>query len=56
LKDLGEAGEAIVQVVASQILSFFRSLAEGLRPDSPSPDAILTRVVGEFPLHRREPL
>ena len=48
----GDEGGAIVQVLAGQLLAFFRSLAEGLRPDSPSPDATLTRVVESFPLHR----
>lgn len=52
LEAVGDEGGAIVEVLAVQILSFFRSLAEGLRPDSPSPDATLTRVVGSFPLHR----
>ncbi len=41
----------IVHVVAGQLLAFFRCLKEGLRPDSPSENGIINRVVDNFALH-----
>jgi tagatose-6-phosphate ketose/aldose isomerase len=41
-----------VDVVACQLLAFFRCLNEGLRPDSPS-DGVINRVVQSFTLHDR---
>jgi tagatose-6-phosphate ketose/aldose isomerase len=40
-----------VDVVAGQLLAFFRCLNEGLRPDSPSEDGVINRVVQSFTLH-----
>ncbi len=42
---------APIHVVVAQLLGFFRCLEEGLRPDSPSEDGIISRVVESFPLH-----
>ena len=42
---------ATIDVVVAQLLAFFRCLEEGLRPDSPSEDGIIQRVVERFPLH-----
>lgn len=42
---------AVIHVVVAQLLGFFRCLKEGLRPDSPSEDGIINRVVESFPLH-----
>lgn len=42
---------ATIHVVVAQLLGFFRCLEEGLRPDSPSEDGIISRVVESFPLH-----
>jgi len=36
-----------------QLLAFFRCLSAGLRPDSPSDDGVISRVVGDFAIHRR---
>jgi tagatose-6-phosphate ketose/aldose isomerase len=51
LRTLSEDDDPVVQVVADQLLAFFRCLEEGLRPDSPSEEGIINRVVEEFPLH-----
>lgn len=52
--DLGQLGDddtTIAFVVVAQLLAFFRSLEEGLRPDSPSEGGVINRVVESFPLH-----
>jgi tagatose-6-phosphate ketose/aldose isomerase len=48
---LGDEEAATIDVVVAQLLGFFRCLEEGLRPDSPSEDGIIQRVVESFPLH-----
>jgi tagatose-6-phosphate ketose/aldose isomerase len=53
-KGLGEVGDdnfPIIDVIACQLLAFFRCLEEGLRPDSPSEDGVISRVVQTFKLH-----
>jgi tagatose-6-phosphate ketose/aldose isomerase len=42
----------LIDAVAGQLLAFFRCLAGGLRPDSPSEDSVITRVVSGFEIHR----
>jgi tagatose-6-phosphate ketose/aldose isomerase len=51
LSELGDDEGAIIFVVVAQLLAFFRCLEEGLRPDSPSEDGVISRVVESFPLH-----
>jgi tagatose-6-phosphate ketose/aldose isomerase len=51
LAELGDQDSATIHAVVAQLLGFFRCLEEGLRPDSPSEDGIIQRVVGQFPLH-----
>jgi tagatose-6-phosphate ketose/aldose isomerase len=51
LAELGDQDSATIHVVVAQLLGFFRCLEEGLRPDSPSQDGIIQRVVGKFTLH-----
>jgi tagatose-6-phosphate ketose/aldose isomerase len=51
LGDLSDDDRAIIFVVVAQLLAFFRCLEEGLRPDSPSEDGVISRVVESFPLH-----
>lgn len=51
LRELRDENAPIVDVVVGQLLGFFRSLQEGLRPDSPSEDGIINRVVQSFTLH-----
>jgi tagatose-6-phosphate ketose/aldose isomerase len=43
---------AIADVVVGQLLALFRCLAAGLRPDGPSPEGIISRVVPEFRIYR----
>lgn len=51
LGELGDDDSAITFVVVAQLLAFFRCLEEGLSPDSPSEDGVISRVVESFPLH-----
>jgi tagatose-6-phosphate ketose/aldose isomerase len=44
----------LLDAVAGQLLAFFRCLAAGYRPDSPSQDSVITRVVSDFVIHRRD--
>jgi len=44
--------DAVLDVVVGQILAFFRCMAGGLRPDAPSPENVITRVVEPFPIYR----
>jgi tagatose-6-phosphate ketose/aldose isomerase len=43
----------VLDVVAGQLLAFFRCLHVGLRPDAPSDEGVISRVVGDFAIHRR---
>jgi tagatose-6-phosphate ketose/aldose isomerase len=43
----------VLDAVIGQLLAFFRCLAAGLRPDAPSDDGVISRVVGDFAIHRR---
>jgi len=52
LADVDECGAAVIDVVVGQILALFRCLAGGLRPDGPSPDGTISRVVPEFRIYR----
>jgi tagatose-6-phosphate ketose/aldose isomerase len=52
LNTLDDGLAAVADVLVGQILAFFRCLASGLRPDFPSPDGIINRVVPEFPIYR----
>jgi tagatose-6-phosphate ketose/aldose isomerase len=44
----------LLDAVAGQLLAFFRCLAGGRRPDSPSEDGVITRVVSGFEIHRHD--
>jgi len=50
---LGDDNVAVLDVVAGQLLAFFRCLAGGLRPDMPS-SGIISRVVNGFTIRRRK--
>lgn len=52
LSELDDGVAAVIDVVAGQILGLFRCLSAGLRPDGPSPDGIINRVVPEFRIYR----
>jgi tagatose-6-phosphate ketose/aldose isomerase len=43
----------LLDVLVGQVLAFFRCLAIGLRPDAPSDDGVISRVVESFAIHRR---
>jgi tagatose-6-phosphate ketose/aldose isomerase len=44
---------AVLDAMVGQLLAFFRCLASGRRPDSPSADSVITRVVSGFEIHSR---
>ncbi len=44
---------AVLDAMVGQLLAFFRCLAAGRRPDSPSEDSVITRVVSGFQIHSR---
>jgi tagatose-6-phosphate ketose/aldose isomerase len=50
----GDHSVTVLDVIAGQLLAFFRCLAEGLKPDSPSDANVISRVVNGFTLHRAE--
>lgn len=50
---LGDEDLSLIDVVVGQLLAFFRCLDSGFRPDSPSDDGVITRVVSDFEIHRR---
>jgi len=45
----------LLDAVVGQLVAFFRCLDAGYRPDSPSEDSVITRVVSGFEIHRPEP-
>lgn len=51
LKQIGDENVPVIDVIAGQLLAFFRCMNEGLRPDSPSEDGVISRVVQTFALH-----
>jgi tagatose-6-phosphate ketose/aldose isomerase len=52
LAALGDDNMPVLDVILGQLLGLFRSMKEGLQPDTPSTDGIINRVVQEFKLHR----
>ncbi|HEX4488807.1 MAG TPA: hypothetical protein VH088_21200 [Terriglobales bacterium] len=51
LAKLGDENCPVIDVLAGQLLAFFRCLEAGLRPDSPSEGGVINRVVQKFALH-----
>jgi len=51
LEQLGDENLPVIDVLVGQMLAFFRCMEEGLRPDSPSEDGVISRVVQTFALH-----
>jgi hypothetical protein len=51
--DLADEDLSLLDALAGQLLAFFRCLEAGYRPDSPSEDDVITRVVSGFEIHRR---
>jgi tagatose-6-phosphate ketose/aldose isomerase len=54
LRQLGDQDFAVVDVLVGQLLAFFRCMEAGLRPDSPSKEGVINRVVQSFALHLPE--
>lgn len=50
LSKAGDQNAAVIDVLVSQLLAFFRSQHEGLHPDAPS-DGVINRVVQNFQMH-----
>jgi tagatose-6-phosphate ketose/aldose isomerase len=50
--EIGDAALPMLDVLIGQLLAFWRCLSLGLRPDSPSREDIISRVVGDFAIHR----
>jgi tagatose-6-phosphate ketose/aldose isomerase len=53
LDAVGDEGAPVLDVLVGQLLAFFRCLSVGLRPDMPSDDGVISRVVEDFAIHRR---
>jgi len=51
MNKLGDDNSPIIDVLVGQLLAFFRCMEEGFRPDSPSENGIISRVVQSFTLH-----
>jgi D-galactosamine 6-phosphate deaminase/isomerase len=51
LAQIGDENFPVIDVLAAQLLAFFRCLEMGLRPDSPSEDGVINRVVQTFHLY-----
>jgi tagatose-6-phosphate ketose/aldose isomerase len=49
--DFDDSAVALLDVMIGQILGFHRCREEGLQPDCPSEQGIISRVVGEFRIH-----
>jgi tagatose-6-phosphate ketose/aldose isomerase len=49
--DLGDAYRPAVDVIFSQMLGLFSSIELGLKPDSPSPNGLISRVVEQFAIY-----
>jgi tagatose-6-phosphate ketose/aldose isomerase len=52
LSEIEDGDAAVIDVLVGQLLALFRCLAGGLRPDRPSPDGMISRVVPDFPIYR----
>jgi len=51
IAELGDESAPLIAVLTGQLLGFFRCLEENLRPDSPSENGVISRVVQTFALH-----
>jgi tagatose-6-phosphate ketose/aldose isomerase len=48
---VGDDSAAPLDLIVAQLLALFRSLHLGLRPDAPSAEGIINRVVAPFPIY-----
>ncbi len=51
LSEIADDDSTLIHVIVGQMLAFFRCLEQGLRPDSPSENGVINRVVQSFKLH-----
>jgi tagatose-6-phosphate ketose/aldose isomerase len=51
--NLGDENVSVLHTLTGQLLGFFRCLRLGLKPDSPSNEGVISRVVGSFTIHKR---
>jgi tagatose-6-phosphate ketose/aldose isomerase len=51
--EVGDESAPVLDVLVGQLLAFFRCLSIDLRPDMPSDDGVISRVVESFAIHRR---
>ena len=51
MAEIGDAGSPVLDVLAGQLLAFFRCIDGGFRPDNPS-TGVISRVVNGFPIYR----
>jgi tagatose-6-phosphate ketose/aldose isomerase len=54
VEGLADDDLAELDVMVGQLIGFFRCMAEGLKPDSPSASGVISRVVNTFTVHRRK--
>src|SRR5262249_8726070 len=50
---IGDEDLVLIDVLVGQLLAFFRCVSAGHRPDSPSSEGVISRVVSGFEIHRR---
>jgi tagatose-6-phosphate ketose/aldose isomerase len=48
---IGDSYRAVVDVIFGQMLGLYCSVAHELKPDSPSPDGVINRVVQKFRIY-----
>src|SRR5687767_9307122 len=53
LAAIGDEDAPVLDVLVGQLLALFRCLHIGRRPDAPSDEGVISRVVGDFAIHRR---
>jgi len=51
MSELGDDSAPVLDLVAAQLLALFHCLHLGLRPDAPSAEGIINRVVAPFQIH-----
>ncbi len=51
LAEFGDENMPVLDVILGQVLALFRCMKEGLKPDSPSSNGVINRVVQGFRLH-----
>jgi tagatose-6-phosphate ketose/aldose isomerase len=52
MRQAGDDNVSVIDVLAGQLLALYHCVSLGLRPDAPSPEGIISRVVGDFQIHK----